>query len=172
MAFFPNDKVLIEDAHAYLLNHFREFDFIWASPPCPTHSKVRMNSTYSKENGEPIKTPCYPDMRLYEEIILLDYFFKGKFVIENVISFYEPLIKPYIVGSHYFWANFPLVNFQTEPRLHDYPIQELEKRKGFNLSSFNISNELKRKVLHNCVEPEVGKAIFEYGFKSRQEVLV
>jgi len=31
--FFPKDKMIITDAHAYLLEHFREFDFIWASPP-------------------------------------------------------------------------------------------------------------------------------------------
>ena len=36
--FFPNDTILIEDAHDYLLQNFKEFDFIWSSPPCPTHS--------------------------------------------------------------------------------------------------------------------------------------
>lgn len=25
---FPNDKVIVTDAHEYLLEHFREFDFI------------------------------------------------------------------------------------------------------------------------------------------------
>ena len=33
--FFPGDKVIICDAHQYLLDHFKEFDFIWSSPPCP-----------------------------------------------------------------------------------------------------------------------------------------
>ena len=36
--FFPKDKVIVGDAHQYLLNHFQEFDFIFSSPPCPTHS--------------------------------------------------------------------------------------------------------------------------------------
>ena len=36
--FFPKDKVLVEDAHDYLLKHFEKYDFIWSSPPCPTHS--------------------------------------------------------------------------------------------------------------------------------------
>lgn len=31
--FFPNDKVIVTDAHQYLLEHFQEFDFIWSSPP-------------------------------------------------------------------------------------------------------------------------------------------
>ena len=39
---FPNDKVIVADAHQYLLDHYQEFDFIWSSPPCPTHSKVRV----------------------------------------------------------------------------------------------------------------------------------
>ncbi len=73
------DTVLIEDAHHYLLKHFREYDFIWSSPPCPSHSRLRM----SHKNN-----PVYPDMRLYQEIILLKYFYNGKFVIENVIPYY------------------------------------------------------------------------------------
>jgi len=39
--FFPKDTVIITDAHQYLLEHYKEFDFIWNSPPCPTHSKLR-----------------------------------------------------------------------------------------------------------------------------------
>ena len=38
---FPNDKVIVADAHQYLLDHYKEFDFIWSSPPCPTHSRAR-----------------------------------------------------------------------------------------------------------------------------------
>lgn len=30
---FPNDTVIVTDAHQYLLDHFDEFDFIWSSPP-------------------------------------------------------------------------------------------------------------------------------------------
>ena len=33
--FFPEDKVIIEDAHKYLLEHSHNFDFIWSSPPLP-----------------------------------------------------------------------------------------------------------------------------------------
>lgn len=57
----PNDEVVVGDAHAYLLDHFAEFDFIWSSPPCPTHSRMIL----SGKN----RTPRYPDMRLYEEVI-------------------------------------------------------------------------------------------------------
>ena len=84
---FPNDKVIVADAHQYLLDHFKEFDFIWSSPPCPTHSKVRV-SQKSRSNFE----YKFPDMKLYQEVIFLQHFFKGYYCIENVIPYYTPLI--------------------------------------------------------------------------------
>ena len=42
--FFPEDKMIIGDAHEYLLKHFTEYDFIWSSPPCPTHSKINYSN--------------------------------------------------------------------------------------------------------------------------------
>ena len=86
---FPNDTVIVADAHQYLLDHYKEFDFIWTSPPCPTHSRARYWAIGA--NG---KSPIYPDMKLYEEILLLDYHFKGKYVVENVIPYYEPMLNP------------------------------------------------------------------------------
>ena len=68
---FPNDKVIVADAHQYLLDHYKEFDFIWSSPPCPSHSQSRL--AHSKGINSTIK-PIYPDLKLYEEIIFLEYF--------------------------------------------------------------------------------------------------
>ena len=90
---FPQDKVVVADAHQYLLNHYNEFDFIWSSPPCPTHSKIN----FLFKGRFPVK---YPDMRLYQEIILLQNWFEGKWVVENVISYYDPLIIPQQSGRH------------------------------------------------------------------------
>jgi len=36
---FPNDTVIVADAHKYLLDHYKEFDFIWSSPPLPKSFK-------------------------------------------------------------------------------------------------------------------------------------
>lgn len=63
---FPNDIVIVADAHQYLLDHYKEFDFIWSSPPCPTHSKMKKSQT---NNGN--HKPEYPSMMLYEEILFL-----------------------------------------------------------------------------------------------------
>ena len=99
---FPNDNVLIEDAHEYLLDHYNEFDFIWTSPPCQTHSRANyfINSIAKRSR--------YPDMKLWQEIIFLQQFYKGLFCVENVIGYYEPLIMPIQLGRHYLWSNFKI----------------------------------------------------------------
>lgn len=102
--FFPKDKVVVGDAHQYLLEHYKEFDFIWSSPPCPTHSRVR------KANEKQNK-PVFPSMILYEEILFLQHYFKGKWVVENVIAFYEPLIRCVEMAKHWFWTNVNFPNF-------------------------------------------------------------
>ena len=52
--FFPNDKVVIADAHQFILEHFSEFDFIWSSPPCPTHSRLRKVMVGTKCGAKPV----------------------------------------------------------------------------------------------------------------------
>ncbi len=152
---FPNDNVIIGDAHQYLLDHFNEFDFIWASPPCQTHSRMRHNLGV---NGKGFK-PVYPDMKLYQEIIFLQYNFKGKWVVENVNPYYEPLIKPNAeLDRHKFWSNFEIQKEKFErPKLRKAQIPELQDAYGYDLSEYKLPN--KRQVLRNCVLPDVGKHI-------------
>ena len=158
-SFFPKDKMIVGDAHEYLLKHFHEFDFIWASPPCPSHSRVRIAATYKKGTDEIRQKPIYPDMKLYEEILFLQGYFKGKYCVENVRSWYDPLIKPQELALHYFWANFEIPPFKIESRSHDGSIKELEDKKGFNLDG-KVGID-KRKTLRNCVEPETGLHILK-----------
>ncbi len=153
---YPNDKVIIGDAHEYLRQNFRNFDFIWASPPCPTHSVLQMTRFYN----ENLK---FPDMTLYQEIILLKTFFKGKWVIENVKPYYEPLIAPtFKIDRHYFWSsNFILTNqFNNNFDSIRYNNELMAKLYGFDLAKYKKIE--KRKILRNCVVPEIGKYIFEH----------
>lgn len=161
---FPNDTVVVADAHAYLLEHFEEFEFIWASPPCPSHSKIRQGLGVGSGQNKPI----YPDMKLYEEILLLKHYFKGKWVVENVISFYEPLIRPHELASHYFWANFHIAHIEGNSREHHSNIGGLQERKGFDLTKYKGVD--KRYVLRNCVEPEVGLHILNYARKQEDDL--
>ena len=99
---YPNDKVIVADAHDYLLKHYTEFDFIWSSPPCQTHSRANYFINYITESR-------YPKMELWQEIIFLKTFCKGKFCVENVVSYYEYFIKPTAeIGRHYLWSNFSI----------------------------------------------------------------
>lgn len=151
--YFPDDKVIVTDAHQYLLDHYKEFDFIWSSPPCPTHSRINFAQT---------RKPDYPDMRLYQEIIFLNQWFKGKFVIENVIPYYEPLIQGTIIDRHIFWSNFKILSFKPEEkatiRMQGGKVP-FEKILGFDLSKSDIKD--KQKALRNCVHPETGLHILD-----------
>ena len=132
--YFPNDKVIVTDAHQYLLDHMDEFDFIWSSPPCPTHSRARYWGWHSE-------VPVYPDMSLYQLIIFMQYHVKGKWVVENVIPYYEPLIKPGSkIGRHYFWSNFTIGNFE---------------HKSSDIRALSGTSK-KDKLERNKTDPEIG----------------
>ncbi len=159
--FFPNDKVIIADAHQYLLEHFEEFDFIWSSPPCPSHSQLRYNLGFKANRKYRKVNAVYPDMELYQEIILLKYWFSGKWVVENTIPYYEPLIAGTKTGGHIWWANFPIGKIEHGNRNHrGGTVETLQNRKLLDISKYEIKN--KRQILRNCVEPEIGKKILEY----------
>ena len=162
--FFPEDKVIVTDAHKYLLEHYKEFDFIWSSPPCPSHSHVRFELGVLTKVNKPI----YPDMKLYEEIILLKHHFKGKWVVENVVSYYEPLIRPFKSGRHYFWSNFHISNIKIKAKkLRISKIRELEKFNGVDLSKYQKID--KRTILRNCVDTKLGLHVFNCAFKEIQK---
>lgn len=163
---YPNDKVVVADAHEYLLNHYKEFDFIWSSPPCPSHSRARYGLGFHGGKVEGV----YPDMKLYQEILFLKHHFKGKWCVENVQAYYKPLIDPQILGRHWYWANFEIPKIEVakggisrvdnkNPKYSRSPVKifnvaDWEKRYNYDLSKYKIAN--KRLLLRNCVEPEVG----------------
>lgn len=152
---YPQDTVVARDAHQYLLDHFQEFDFIWSSPPCPTHSKL---STSLKGWG----IYRYPDMKLYEEIIFLQTFYKGNWVIENVIPYYEPLIKPaQELDRHLFWSNRHIGKGLTgrsfEGEISNATVKQLSESHGIELPK---GTKNARKLLRNAVDPLLGLHVF------------
>jgi DNA (cytosine-5)-methyltransferase 1 len=159
---FPNDEVIVSDAHSYLLENYMNFDFIWTSPPCPTHSRVRI----SQKNKESF-IPMFPDMKLYEEIIFLDNYFDGKYVVENVIPFYEPLISAKKRGRHLYWTNFNLPNSLNERRQpNDFIMTGSKPNEIFHnidLSTYKGSQR-KDKIARNLVDYEAGRTILETAF--------
>lgn len=163
---YPNDIVIVGDAHQYLLDHYDEYDFIWSSPPCPTHSKL---SVVNVARGR----RKYPDMTLYQEIIWLKHFmYEGKWVVENVEPFYTPLIMPRVVlDRHAIWSNFPIHkkhfdrNYGPSAKyghniggITGQSVTTLSRAYGITLPKKTLN---KRKLLRNAVLPEMGLYILE-----------
>jgi DNA (cytosine-5)-methyltransferase 1 len=168
---FINDIVIVTDAHQYLLDHYKEFDFIWSSPPCPSHLRVK----FSQKNRENTK-PYYSDMKLYEEILFLDNFFDGKYCVENVIPYYEPLILAKKRGRHLYWTNFNLPNELSERdkisgliNKDDY--EAIKKLCEFHdYDFFKYKGEQRRaKIARNLVDYEAGKTIFQIALGLQKE---
>jgi len=168
---FPNDTVIVADAHQYLLDlknngELDSYSFVWSSPPCPTHSRARFARANSTK-------AVYPDMKLYEEIIFLDNYFKGKYVVENVIPYYEPLIPAKKRGRHLYWTNFNLPNElskrttpigsnktkqKTEVTNHEF--KSLCDFHDYDFKKYKGKQRLD-KIARNLVDYEAGKTIFE-----------
>ena len=144
---FPTDILIIGDAKEYLLNNYYKFDIIWASPPCPTHSNVRKILV-----GHSLSA-VYPDMVLYQINIFLEHHFKGKWVIENVKSYYKPLIAPtVIIDRHYYWSNFDISVIDVEKTI------KISHCKISDYSHIDFTGYIGRKdtLIRNMVNEKVG----------------
>ena len=157
---FPNDIVIVADAHQYLLDHYKEFDFIWTSPPCPTHSKARF---WGSKGG--LCDIVYPDMSLYQEIIVLKYYYKGQYCVENVVGYYEPLIQAQKRDRHLFWTNFKLPSqlssrYDIAKKRDKNELKNLLEFHEIDLSGYK-GKQSKTKIARNLVDYEAGKTILE-----------
>ena len=159
---FPSDTMIVADAHQYLLDHYKEFDFIWSSPPCPTHSRARY---WNSSNYDTVTAPVYPDMKLYQEILFLQHYYKtGKWVVENVIPYYEPLIPCHKRGRHLYWTNFNLPNDLKDRRFSiSSAKQELKGLCEFHAYDFTkyTGTQPMLKIARNLVDYQAGKAILD-----------
>jgi len=153
---YPDDTVIIDDAHEYLLKNVNNFDFIWSSPPCQSHTKM-IRSGNNRKNR-------YPDLRLYEEILFLEYNFKGLWVVENVEPYYKPLIQHQVIGRHLFWSNF-WISPIDEPKIDNFinqtTVEGSEKLKDwlgihYEGNIYYEDNHCPAQVLRNCVHPNIG----------------
>lgn len=158
----PNQKFILADAHQYLLDHSGEFNFIWSSRPCQSHTRMMKFTRH--------KLRRYPDFKLYEEIIYLQHFFKGLWVAENVVPYYKLMIEPTIkIGRHLFWSNFPIGDFD-EPKqpknfINEATVSGSEMMKEwlgiqYKGNIYYEGNHCPAQVLRNCVHPKLGLHVF------------
>lgn len=161
---FPNDAVIIGDSYEYLKDNYQNFDFVWISPPCQKHSKMMKATRH--------KVADYPDFKLYEVIVFLQHFFKGKWVVENIKPYYEPLIKPTAeIGRHLFWSNFPIDNIEVKQPKGFIQKSNLQGKKEmmdwlglhFDEVIYYKKNHCPVQILRNCVHPIIGLSVFQNG---------
>ena len=171
--FFPKDEMIIDDAHNFLLKNFQLYDFIWSSPPCPSHS---VTNHFLHHQG----IVRYPDMALWQEIVFLNKWFKGKWVVENVISYYPPLWPPTELDRHYFWSNFQIRHFESNRKFNIANARTTTRQDGKDYDrtleqyhGFIMSEEFKGKrlALRNCVYPPLGLHILNESKSNVQQTL-
>jgi len=145
---FPNDKVIQTDSHQFLLHNYKNYDLVWSSPPCPSHSRL----CYSQKEKK------YAEMSLYQQIILLKSWGKGLWAIENVVPYYDYLIKPNaMIGRHPYWSNFKIDPLEVKNiDVSRSSKEELSEYLGMPIP--RINGHL---LLRNSVEPKVGKHILD-----------
>ena len=167
---FPNDTVIVADAHQYLLKNYKDFDFIWTSPPCPTHSRARY-----WRFGANDKNAVYPDMKLYQEIIFLQHHYNGKYVVENVIPYYEPLLTPQKRGRHLYWTNFRLPNKLSdrgnklkEDKTNSESLNHYNSFHDYDFRKYK-GNQRVDKIARNLVDYEAGRTILEIAMEIEKQ---
>jgi len=161
---YPEDVVVVGDANEYLEEHYSEYDFVWSSPPCPSHGQYRHNVGVRGKGFDPIM----PDMKLYAEIVFLQNYFEGVWVVENVKPYYEPLVEPtFELHRHLFWANFTAEQRDFKPAKIRSKNKISDFENGDIVADSNIKN--KRQVLRNCVDPELGLHIFHSALKEMNQ---
>lgn len=159
--FFPNDRVIFGDAHLFIEENYQDFDFIWSSPPCQSHSRARQPVAANSE----ILKAVYPDAKLWQEILFLKHYFKGFWVVENVRPYYDILIPPTArMHRHWFWSNYWIPDMghnSARINISNSNVRELERLHGMDLSGFDIpGKDRRRQLLRNCVWPPLGQHVF------------
>lgn len=166
---FPNDTTIEHDAMDYLIQHYHKFDFIWASPPCQTHSRInRINSSKYHRHE-------YIDPSLYQIIIFLQENFQGGYIVENVIPYYGQAFSPTIYGRHSFWSNYDIqcLNWTpTKQNLFDLQLNDLQSKFQIFIEKNIYLNESHdpKQIFRNAVDPQLGNLLLQRFNKKSQQL--
>ena len=168
---YPDDIVLTIDAHEYLRLNYNNFDLIFYSPPCKTHTDIRIHNPNFIAGKTEI---LYYDERLPQEVELMFMLNRlgmlfGKYCIENTKQYHKRMMEAQIRARHYFWTNFGVPRFTlsiNKPN-HEFGIlEEWVKYAGVDLSNYDLNGLDPRQIYRNMVDPQLGKHVFQAALKS------
>ena len=95
--------------------------------------------------------------------MFLENYYGGKYCVENVIPYYEPLIPAKKIGRHLYWTNFRLPNDLGE-RKHSIMESKDETKKWCEFHNYDFTKykgtQPVQKIARNLVDYEAGKTIF------------
>lgn len=158
----PFSFILNEDAYTY---DFKGYNFIWASPPCKTHSCLNMYSNRKE-----------PDMRLWALIKKLS-MQKIPYVVENVLPYYKSPIKSnFKIGRHLFWSNIPFINFRGPVLPKDFSYMNLSDWMKYHSVGPGVIDHIedkirKRQILRNMVRSDISYNLIKQFFEPKQSIL-
>ena len=187
---YPNDEVIVGDATEYLLNSINsrnlDYDLVWYSSPCPTHSSMVKTHWGLGWNIR------FPDLtKLFGPLILLKYFYPNtKVCCENVEPWYQiriPGINRIKLGRHTFWTNLniPKKNFPRKRLQGDrvkrrdtyckLPIEKLiemhhiDKNYLKQIKGSHKNHDLRGQIVRNCVDSDIGKYILDCATNKKKQ---
>jgi len=116
-------------------------------------------------NKTKMKKLKYPDMTLYQEIILLNKLYDGDYCVENVIPYYDCLIPGKQRGRHLYWTNFRLPNVLTERKNPDFTrakkmIEVMSDYHDYDFRKYK-GKQPRAKIAKNLVCYQAGKTILQ-----------
>lgn len=188
---YPNDTIITQDYEEYLRNKNNDLDFdlIWGSPPCQTHSHMQVFTRHNKKR-QPI-----PKMDQVQGLALwLKRNTDCKFVIENVIPSYgivsleDKGIYHVVLDRHIFYSNFIIKKKKFRSRssevhgkisglmrmdavqlsiYHDLPLEIIEKVKGLQETGHDHL-----KVLRNLCDYQIGDYILKQSLKKNNLIKI
>ena len=96
----------------------------------------------------------------------------GKFCVENVTPYYEPLIPGVKIGRHIYWTNFNLSGIaerKAPKNMIEYgSVDVLSEFHNYDFRQYKGEQGLK-KIARNLVDYKVGKDIFSKAFNCKIE---
>lgn len=174
---YPNDLIIEKDVFDYLQEiDLLEYDFIWSSPPCQSHSHMQVFT----KNGRKAKLPMIN--QVLGLALWLKKYYPGPFVVENVVPWYGILktnkLFTVVIDRHLFYSNFKILpkSFDKGNNRHGSIGGIMRESREYLMNKHHLPNWIledlsgvhdKDQIIRNCVDSKIG----DYVLKQSQRLV-